>query len=292
MESARALGGKLSGIVELIKFEHSIFALPFAMMSLFMVYGGLPDLKKTLWIILCMVCARSASMSFNRIVDFSYDLKNPRTSSRPLQSGRVTMREAWFFTILMSILFVLSAAMLNRVAFILSFAVLPLLLGYSYTKRFTFLSHLILGFTLGCSPIAVWIAVRESISSVSVLLCIGVTFWVAGFDVFYAMQDTDFDRRERLMSIPARFGTGTALATALIFHIITLIFFVLAGMAGKMGFVYYLGLVLIFFFLFYEHLTVRKYGLSRINMAFFTMNGVVSIAFFLFSVADIFITRR
>jgi len=198
MALARAVGRKVSGIIELIKFEHSIFALPFAMMALFMVYQGVPNPVKTLWIIICMVAARSASMSFNRIVDYEYDLKNPRTSMRPLQSGRVNMKEAWVFTVLMSVLLIVSAAMLNRLAFCLSFVALPVLFAYSFTKRFTFLSHLVLGFTLGSSTIAVWIAVAERISLVSAFLCGGVTFWVAGFDIIYALQDRDFDTGEDL----------------------------------------------------------------------------------------------
>jgi 4-hydroxybenzoate polyprenyltransferase len=287
MALARAVGRKVSGIVELIKFEHSIFALPFAMMALFMVYQGVPNPVKTLWIIICMVAARSASMSFNRIVDYEYDLKNPRTSMRPLQSGRVNMKEAWVFTVLMSILFIVSAAMLNRLAFCLSFVALPVLFAYSFTKRFTFLSHLVLGFTLGSSTIAVWIAVAERISLVSAFLCGGVTFWVAGFDIIYALQDREFDTGEDLKSIPVKFGAGRAVRIASLFHAVALMFFLLVGIAGGTGALYYGGLALIAFFLLYEHYVVRKYGLSRINMAFFTLNGIVSIVFFLFSVADI-----
>ena len=289
MESIGIVGRKFAGIVELIKFEHSIFALPFAMMSLFMVYGGLPDLVKTWWIVACMVAARSASMSFNRIVDYAYDLRNPRTSGRPLQSGKVSVREAWVFTILMSILFVFCARMLNSLAFALSFAVIPVLFGYSFTKRFFSFSHLILGFSLGLSPMGVWVAVKGEVSLVSLLLCLGVTFWVAGFDVFYALQDVDFDEQEGLKSIPVRFGLKKALDFAVLFHAITVIAFILAGIAGNMGILYYAGLALISGFLFYEHHTVRKYGLARIDTAFFTVNGLVSILFFIFSVADIFL---
>jgi 4-hydroxybenzoate polyprenyltransferase len=291
MESVRTVGGRLTGIIELIKFEHSIFALPFAMMALFMVYGGTPELTKTCWIIACMVSARSASMSFNRIVDYAYDLKNPRTSRRPLQAGKVSVREAWVFTILMSVAFVLCASMLNRLTFVLSFTVLPVLFGYSYTKRFFTFSHLVLGLSLGLSPVGVWVAVAGRISLVSVLLCMAVTFWVAGFDVIYALQDLEFDRRERLRSIPVSYGAKTALHIAALFHIITVFFFVFSGIAGHMGLLYYLGLAIISGFLFYEHQSVRKYGLTKINTAFFTMNGMVSILFFVFSVTDIFVGR-
>jgi len=291
MESARTIGGKLTGIIELIKFEHSIFALPFAMMALFMVYGGLPELTKTCWIIVAMVSARSASMAFNRIVDYSYDLKNPRTSGRPLQSGRVSGKEAWVFTVAMSAIFFLAAWMLNALAFGLAFTVIPVLFGYSFLKRFTAFSHLILGLSLGISPMGVWVAVEERVSLVSILLCLGVTFWVAGFDIFYAMQDVEFDKEEGLKSIPARFGIKTALNIAMVLHVVTVTMFVAAGAAGGMGLIYNAGLAVIAVFLAYEHRTVRAHGLEKINMAFFTVNGLVSILFFVFSVMDIYVRR-
>ncbi|MDR2019066.1 MAG: putative 4-hydroxybenzoate polyprenyltransferase [Syntrophobacterales bacterium] len=291
MESVRAVGGKITGIIELIKFEHSIFALPFAMMTLFMVYGGTPELTKTCWIVVAMVSARSASMCFNRIVDYTYDLKNPRTSERPLQSGKVSGIEAWIFTVVMSVIFLASAWMLNGLAFGLAFAVLPVLLGYSFLKRFTVFSHLILGVSLGLSPMGVWVAVTETVSLVSVLLCLGVTFWVAGFDVFYALQDVEFDKKEGLSSIPARFGVEKSLSIAVVFHILTMGMFVAAGALGGMGAVYYLGLAVIAAFLAYEHRTVRARGLEKINMAFFTVNGIVSILFFMFSALDIYVRK-
>jgi 4-hydroxybenzoate polyprenyltransferase len=290
MESARTLGSKVTGIIELIKFEHSIFALPFAMMALFMVYGGVPELAKTCWIVACMVFARSASMAFNRIVDYRYDLRNPRTSARPLQRGKVSLIEARVFTILMVLLFLASAWMLNWVAFLLAFTVIPVLFGYSFMKRFTWLSHLILGLGLGISPMGVWVGVTEQVSLVSVLLCLGVTFWVAGFDVIYALQDVDFDREEGLASIPVRFGIPRALDMAVLMHVLAVLFFAAAGIAEKTGVLYYEGLGLVVAFLIYEHYVVRKHGLSRINTAFFTINGLVSIVFFLFSVADVFVS--
>ena len=291
MESVRTLGGKATGFVELIKFEHSIFALPFAMMSLFMVYRGVPDPVKTCWIIACMVSARSASMAFNRIVDYAYDLKNPRTSQRPLQSGKVKIREAWVFTLVMSVLFVASAGMLNTLAFGLSIAVLPLLFGYSFTKRFFSFSHVVLGMTLGISPMGVWVAVAGRISLVSFLLFMAVTFWVAGFDLFYALQDREFDAEEGLMSVPVRYGVAKTLDIAVLFHCLTVLLFVFAGVAGHMGMIYHGGLAVISAILAYEHITVRRCGLTRINTAFFTMNGIVSILFFIFSVADIFVAQ-
>ena len=291
MESVRTLGKKLTGFMELVKFEHTIFALPFALMALVMSSNGIPELTKTFWILVCMVSARSASMAFNRIVDYRYDLKNKRTHQRPLQTKRVSLREAWILTVATALVYLLGAAMLNRLAVILSFPVLAVLLGYSYTKRFTYLSHFVLGFSLGCAPVAVWVAVTATIPFVSLLLCAAVTFWVGGFDIVYSIQDYEFDRRERLRSFPARFGISEAFTAARYCHMVSMAFFILTGIYGGMGFFYYIGLLLIGSVLTYEHHILEKHGLSRIDMAFFTLNGIVSIFFFIFSVADIFVRR-
>lgn len=289
MDEVRTLSDKITGVIELIKFEHTVFALPFVVMSLFMVYGAMPDLRVTIWIIICMVSARSASMAFNRIVDYHYDLLNPRTSERPLQAGKISIGEARVFTIIMSVIFVLSAWMLNSLAFLLSFVMLFVLFGYSYTKRFTWLSHLVLGMSLGCGPAAVWIAARGTVSLTSFLLGVGVAFWVAGFDIIYAIQDYDFDRRTQLMSIPARFGVQKGLTVSRFFHVVTVTMFAFVGIAGDTGILYYVGLFFISGFLFYEHKLVITHGLSRINAAFFTLNGLVSLVFALFSIVDIFV---
>lgn len=279
--------------MELIKFEHTIFALPFAMIALIMVYDGhVPDPKKTFWIVLAMVSARSAAMAFNRIADYVYDAKNPRTEMRPLQTRRLTVKEAWIFTICATAVFIFSAAMLNWSAFWLSFVALFVLFGYSYIKRFSSLSHLVLGFSLGMSTGGVWIAVTGYLSLTSLLLCGGVTFWVAGFDIFYALQDVDFDKRECLKSLPVRLGTKRALVAAFLFHVATVFFFLLAGLSEHMGGVFYLGIAIIALILFFEHWLVLKRGLAHINMAFFTLNGVVSVLFFCFSLADILISNN
>lgn len=293
MGSVRAVKGKFLGIIELIKFEHSIFALPFAMIALFMVYDGqLPDPIKTFWIVVAMVSARSAAMAFNRIADYNYDSRNPRTSTRPLQARKVSLREAWVFTIAATLIFVFSAAMLNWTAFWLSFTVLPVLFGYSYTKRFSSLSHLILGLNLGVSAMGAWVGVTAYVSPTSILLCAGITFWVAGFDIFYALQDIEFDKKEGLVSIPVRIGPDKARVVALMFHIIALVFFISAGITRQLGGIFYGGLAIIAIILFYEHWLVAKRGLTHINMAFFTLNGVVSILFFCFTMADILIRKN
>ncbi|MBA4390306.1 MAG: 4-hydroxybenzoate octaprenyltransferase [Syntrophus sp. (in: bacteria)] len=293
MESVRTVKGKFLGIIELIKFEHSIFALPFAMIALFMVYDGrLPDPVKTFWIILAMISARSAAMAFNRIADYGYDSRNPRTSTRPLQARKVSLKEAWVFTVMATFIFVFSAAMLNRTAFWLSFTVLPVLFGYSYTKRFSALSHLILGLNLGVSAMGAWVGVTAYVAPTSILLCAGITFWVAGFDIFYALQDIEFDKKEGLISIPVRLGPDRARTVALIFHIIALAFFISAGVSWQLGSIFYGGLTVIAIILFSEHWLVAKRGLTHINMAFFTLNGVVSILFFCFTMADILIRKN
>jgi len=291
MDRSRALTAKLTSFIELIKFEHTIFALPFAMIALIMVYDGhLPDPTKTFWIVLAMVSARSAAMAFNRIADYVYDTKNPRTETRPLQTRRLTMKEAWIFTVLAAFAFVFSAAMLNWAAFLLSFVALFVLFGYSYMKRFSSFSHLVLGFSLGMSPGGVWIAVTGHLSLTSLLLCGGVTFWVAGFDIFYALQDIDFDSKENLKSLPVRLGAKKALVIAFFFHVATIIFFLAAGLSEHMGGVFYVGLSIIGLILFYEHWLILKRGLAHINMAFFTLNGVVSALFFCFTFVDILIS--
>jgi 4-hydroxybenzoate polyprenyltransferase len=239
-----------------------------------------------------MISARSAAMAFNRIADYGYDSRNPRTSKRPLQARKVSLREAWVFTVIATLLFVFSAAMLNWTAFWLSFTVLPVLFGYSYTKRFSALSHLILGLNLGVSAMGAWVGVTAYVSPTSILLCGGITFWVAGFDIFYALQDIEFDRQEGLVSIPVRLGPDKALTIALIFHIISLVFFIAAGISWRLGSIFYGGLAVITAILFYEHWLVAKRGLTHINMAFFTLNGVVSILFFCFTMADILMKKN
>jgi 4-hydroxybenzoate polyprenyltransferase len=292
MDIVRPLSGKIISLMELVKFEHSIFALPFVVMSLFVVYGSAPDMRTTVWIVICMVSVRSASMAFNRIVDYRFDLLNPRTSGRPLQTGKVRLREATVFTVIMTVIFVLAAKMLNDLAFGLSFVALFIVFSYSFTKRFTWLSHIVLGLSLGLGPAGVWIAVEERLTLMSILLGTGVTFWVAGFDIIYAVQDFEFDRQTRLKSIPARFGIDKGLAVSRLFHLVTVLLFGLAGVVGGMGSFYYVGLAFMGFFLFYEHKLVRDHGLSRINAAFFTVNGLVSIVFSLFSVIDVFVRRN
>jgi 4-hydroxybenzoate polyprenyltransferase len=272
---------KTHTFLEMIKFEHTIFALPFAFMGAFLAAGGMPESAKCLWILLAMVGARTAAMGFNRIVDLPYDRKNPRTASRALPQGALKVSEAWLFVILASLLFFFATYKLNRLTFLLSPLALTIVLFYSFTKRFTWLSHIFLGLTLGIAPTAGWIAVKGSFDVAPIILSAGVIFWVAGFDTIYACMDFEFDRREGLHSIPCKFGKERALAFAVGFHVLAFMFFLYTGIMTELGWVYYAGIVLTAVALVVQHTLVTPRDLSKINLSFFTLNGVISITLFL-----------
>lgn len=272
---------KTRTFLEMIKFEHTIFALPFAFMGAFLAAGGVPEPAKCLWILLAMVGARTAAMGFNRIVDLPYDRKNPRTATRALPQGTIKVNEAWLFVILASLLFFFAAYKLNRLTFMLSPLALAIVLFYSFGKRFTWLSHIFLGLTLGIAPAAGWIAVKGSFAVAPIILSAGVIFWVAGFDTIYACMDFEFDRREGLHSIPCKFGKERALAFAVGFHILAFMFFLYTGIMTGLGWVYYAGIGLTAVALVVQHTLVTPKDLSKINLSFFTMNGVISITLFL-----------
>lgn len=273
----------------MIKFEHTLFALPFAFISVLLARGGLPTVWQTVWIVLAMVGARSAAMAFNRMADFHYDRVNPRTSGRALPRGTLSMQFALLFTIVMSLLFIFSAWQLNTLCLYLSFPVLGLLFFYSYTKRFTTLSHVVLGFAIGCAPLAAWLAIRGQFDMIPILLSGAVMFWVAGFDVIYALQDTEFDRKSNLFSLPARFGVSSALRISSAFHIVTVLLFIATARLTDSGWVAYAGIGVAAVILLWEHWIVRPHDLSRINVAFFNLNGYVSILLLLTFAGDILI---
>jgi len=275
----------------MIKWEHSIFALPFALCGAMLAAGGLPTLHQLVWIIVAMVAARSAAMAFNRLADAAIDGANPRTSTRALPAGRLTPAFVATFVIVSSAIFVIAAAQLNRLALWLSPVALAVLLLYSYTKRFTRWSHLVLGFALGIAPSAAWIAVRGSLDPRILLLTAAVTFWVGGFDVLYACQDFDFDRTSGLHSIPRFFGIGGALWVARAFHAIMLLLLIALLMVFGLGKLAMAGVVAVAVLLVYEHSLVSPGNLSKLNAAFFTMNGVISVVFFGFVAADILLLR-
>ena len=276
-------------MLDMIKFEHTVFALPFAFIGALLAGKGLPPVRQSTWIVVAMVGARSAAMAFNRIADTNYDRLNPRTSSRALPSGYLSVRFAVVFTVATSGLFVLSAWELNSLCFFLSFPTLAILLGYSYTKRFTSLSHLVLGFSVGCAPLAAWLAIRGQFDWPPVLLSAAVMFWVAGFDLIYALQDIEFDRRAKLFSVPSKLGIGPALRLSTLFHSATVILLGATAFFSGLGFVAFAGIAIVAGILYWEHRLVTPQDLSRINVAFFNLNGYVSILLLLTFAGDILI---
>ena len=277
--------------LEMIKWEHSIFALPFALCGAMLAAGGIPPSRILLWIIVAMVAARSAAMAFNRWADASIDAANPRTSTRAIPAGHLSSGFVAAFVVVSGALFVLAASRLNRLTLLLSPVALAIVLLYSYTKRVTRWSHLFLGFALGVAPAAAWIAVRGSLDPRILLLTAAVTFWVAGFDVLYACQDYDFDRQTGLHSIPRYLGIERALWIARAFHLIMLACLIGVLWAFDLGRIASAGAGAVAALLAYEHSLVSSDDLSKLNAAFFTMNGVISVVFFLFVAADLLVRK-
>jgi 4-hydroxybenzoate polyprenyltransferase len=278
---------KLNAIFTDIKIQHTVFALPFAVMSAFIAAGGMPEVEQLAWIVVCMVGARSAAMAFNRIVDARFDAKNPRTQERALPSGQVGIGSYWTFLIASSTLFIFSAWMLNPLAFYLSPVALVIVFFYSLTKRFTAFSHFWLGLAISVAPVGAWVAIREEISFTSLLLGAAVVFWLIGFDILYSCMDVEADRINRLHSIPQRFGVETALKIAWASHAVMVVFLLgLLVPAVLLGPVYLSGVVLVAMLLVYEHSLVKKDDLSKVNMAFFNVNGIISIGLMVFVIVD------
>jgi 4-hydroxybenzoate polyprenyltransferase len=277
--------------LEMIKWEHSIFALPFALCGAMLAAGGLPALRQLAWIVVAMVSARSAAMAFNRLADASIDAANPRTATRALPVGQLTPSFVTTFVLASCGVFVLAASQLNRLTLMLSPVALAIILLYSYTKRFTRWSHLFLGFALGIAPAAAWIAVRGSLDPRILLLTAAVTFWVGGFDVIYACQDHDYDRSHGLHSLPRYFGVRNALIIARLFHIVMIGLLVAVIVTFGLGKLAFVGLFFVTALLLYEHMLVRHDDLSKLNAAFFTMNGVISVVFFAFVAGDLLLRK-
>jgi 4-hydroxybenzoate polyprenyltransferase len=271
----------------MIKWEHSIFALPFALSGAMLAAGGLPTTHQLIWIVIAMVSARSAAMAFNRVADATIDAANPRTRTRALPAGALTPAFVTMFVVVSCAIFVLAAAQLNHLTLILSPVALAVVLLYSYTKRFTRWSHLVLGFALGIAPAAAWIAVRGSLDPRILLLTAAVTFWVGGFDVLYACQDYEFDRAANLHSLPRYAGIPAALWIARIFHLTMIGLLVALLLAFGLGKLAAVGVLAVALLLIYEHSLVAPTDLSKLNAAFFTMNGVISVVFFVFVAADL-----
>ena len=275
----------------MIKWEHSIFALPFALTGAMLAAGGWPPGRTLAWIIVAMVAARAAAMAFNRLADAAFDAANPRTASRALPSGTLSRGFVAGFVVLACAVLVLAAWQLNRLALMLSPVAIAVLLLYSYTKRFTRCSHLALGFALGMAPAAAWIAVRGALDLRILLLTAAVTLWVAGFDILYACQDYDFDLRAGLYSVPKAFGIARALAIARALHVLMLALLGGVVFAFGLGIVAAAGVFVVALLLTYEHSLVTPNDLSRLNAAFFTMNGVISVVFFAFVAGDLLLRR-
>jgi 4-hydroxybenzoate polyprenyltransferase len=273
----------------MIRFEHTVFALPFAYISALLTEKRIPSGHDILWVTLAMVGARTAAMSLNRLIDREIDAKNPRTAARALPRGLISAGYVWLGVFLSFGLLMVAAWQLSPLALKLFLPAVLILWFYSYTKRFTWVSHFYLGLTLGLAPVATWVAITDHFAVAPLLLGLGVLFWVAGFDIIYACMDYDFDRKERLYSIPARFGIGRALWVARACHMLAPVFFTLAGVVLNLGPLYLGGVVFAVAVLVYEHRLLRPDDLSRVGVAFFDMNGILSVGMLLFTTLDILV---
>jgi len=274
-------------ILEMIKFEHTIFALPFAFTGALLALDGLPSLEQVIWIIAAMVGARSAAMGFNRWADRDIDSENPRTKTRALPLGLVTPAQVLAFIIVSSGLLVLAAYMLNPLSFTLAPVALAIVFFYSYTKRFTFLSHAFLGLAISGAPMGAWIAVTGRFEFPALVLGAAVLFWLVGFDILYALQDLEFDRKAGLHSVPQRFGVRTSLLISRTAHLVTMLCLFWIDVLLPVGFLYLLGVLVATGLIIYEHSLVKESDLSKLNIAFFNMNGYISVTIFIFTLLDV-----
>ncbi|MEO6669958.1 MAG: UbiA-like polyprenyltransferase [Ferruginibacter sp.] len=299
--------------LSLIKFSHTIFAMPFALIGFFLAFRQSPgqvnlndtigwsgnvnlDVNRNYWllfvlVVLCMMLARSAAMAFNRYLDRAFDAKNPRTAIREIPSGVIKSNNALLFVIACSILFIICTFFINKICFYLSPVALFVVLFYSYTKRFTALCHIVLGIGLSLAPIGAYLAVTGAFALLPVLFSFAVVFWVSGFDIIYAMQDEEFDKGNQLYSIPASLGKAKALNVSVILHLLSAAFVVYAGVYGKFGWSYWLGIAFFISMLVYQHSIVKPNDLRRVNIAFMTANGIASVVFAAFVLIDLFIKR-
>jgi 4-hydroxybenzoate polyprenyltransferase len=289
------MASRIRTVLEMIKFEHSVFALPFALTGALLAARstthGWPTLRQLLWIIVAMVAARSAAMTMNRIADLRYDRENPRTKQRPLATGAVSLSFAWGFTLVAVAVFLFAAWQLNPLALKLAPLALAILFFYSYTKRFTSWGHLVLGFSLGISPAAAWIAITGALDLRMLILCAAVTLWVGGFDVLYACQDVDFDQRAGLFSIPKRFGIARALLISRAMHAGVVVLLAWLAASFALPWPAWAGILVVAALLAYEHSLVKADDLSKLDAAFFTVNGYISLLFLLFWGAAIAVWR-
>ncbi len=284
---------KIKVFLEMIKFEHTIFALPFAYLGMvigsFEKFAQLPTWSEFLWITLAMVGARSAAMALNRLIDSTIDKLNPRTATRAIPAGKLSIKETIIFVLISLFIFIIATLQLSPLAIKLLPLALIILIFYSYTKRFTWLCHFFLGAAIGLAPVAAWIAITNEITFAAVVLYISVALWTAGFDIIYATQDVEFDHEHGLHSIPVRFGIRNALLIARVTHVITILGLLLFFTQVNLGIWYIIGIIVASFILYYEHSIISPTDLSRLNIAFFTMNGVLSVVIFSFTFIDILV---
>ncbi|HZK43680.1 MAG TPA: UbiA-like polyprenyltransferase [Syntrophomonadaceae bacterium] len=278
---------KLKLFLKMVDIEHTLFGLPFAYLGAFLAIKGIPSLFQLFWITMAMISARTAALCLNRLIDRHFDRANPRTEDWVLASGQLSIKWIWFFVFICFILLAYSAGQLNPLCLKLSPLAVLILWLYSYTKRFTWWCHLILGIAIGIGPIGAWIAITGTFDWQPIVLGAAVACWIAGFDTMYACQDIEFDREQGLYSIPARFGEKGALMFSAFFHIFTVIFLVLTGVILKLGLVYYLGVVFVALLLIYEHSIVKPGDLSRVNFASFKINRYVGLIIFITTLIDI-----
>ncbi len=282
---------KLRTYLEMIRFSHTVFALPFALMGAVLAAGGIPAGRALSWILVAMVGARSGAMGMNRIADRHLDAMNPRTRRRAIPQGRIAAGEALAFVLVSFGIFLLAAWMLNPLCFTLAPGAIVVLAGYSYTKRFTVLSHVILGLSLGLAPLGAWIAVTGAIALAPLVLGAAVLFWVAGFDVVYALLDVEFDRQTGLFSLPARFGEQRGLAVARLFHGLTVLCLGLLIPLLDLGRVYAAGLVLAAGLLVYQHILLRRHGLTKVEVACFNVNAILSLGMLACTLGDLLLSK-
>jgi len=271
---------KIAILLEMIKFKHTVFAMPFALMGAFLAQRGIPDLSVFFWVVVAMVGARTSAMTFNRIADHRFDAANPRTTGRALPAGEVTLSQSWLMVVVASLLFFFACYMLNPLALTIAPLALGLTLFYSLTKRFTWLCHVVLGVALAISPLGGWVATAASLEGYPWVLSLAVLFWVAGFDCIYACLDADFDRKAGLYSMPARLGRKNSFRIAVSFHGLAFILFTLTGVLMHLNYWYFLGIAITAGALFYQHLIVSPKDLSRIRQSFFSMNGIIALTLF------------
>jgi len=271
---------KIKVLLEMIKFKHTVFALPFALMGAFLAARGIPEWQVFLWVIVAMAGARTCAMGFNRIADRRFDAANPRTRRRALPAGEVSLMESWLMVMLSGAIFFFACYNLNRLALTIAPFALALTLIYSLTKRFTWLCHVVLGVALAFSPLGGWVSVSGTLQGYPWVLSLGVLFWVTGFDTIYACLDADYDREAGLFSMPAKFGRKRAFQLAVFFHVLAFIFFAATGYLVNLNLFYYAGIALTGAALFYQHIVVAPGDLSRIQVSFFSMNGLIALTLF------------